>query len=73
MDEWEKFNETLPKKENSYSNLSIKDIKNSDYNHAKRVCKDFKIKKMNIITCILKAIHCYCMMFFKTLEYVIES
>ena len=40
MDEWERFNETsLPKKESFYSNLNMEDIKNSDYNHAKRVCK----------------------------------
>ena len=40
MDEWERFNETsLPKKESFYSNLKMEDIKNSDYNHAKRVCK----------------------------------
>ena len=41
-DDWEKFNETLlPKKEDFYSNLNIEDIKDSDCNHAKRVCKQF--------------------------------
>ena len=45
MDVWEKCNETsLPKTEDFYSNLNLKDIKDSDYNHAKRVYKDFKIK-----------------------------
>ena len=45
MDVWEKFNETsLPKTEDFYSNLNLKDIKDSDHNHAKRVYKDFKIK-----------------------------
>ena len=44
MDEWKKFNETLPKTEDFYSNLNMEGIKDSDYNHAKRVCKDFKMK-----------------------------
>ena len=47
MDEWENFNETLlPKKERFYSNLNMEDIKDSDWNHAKRVCKDFEIKNL---------------------------
>ena len=34
MDEWKRFDETsLPKKENFFSNLNIKDIKDSDYNY----------------------------------------
>ena len=43
-DDWEKFNETsLPKKQNFYSHfLSIEDITDADYTHAKRVCKDSK-------------------------------
>ena len=42
MDEWEKFNKTsLPKKEEFYSNLNMKDITDADYMHSKRVCKDF--------------------------------
>ena len=45
MDDWEKFNETtLPEKEDFYSHLNIEDISDADYAHAKRVCKDFKIK-----------------------------
>ena len=31
-DEWENFNETLPKKKDFYSNLNMEGIKNSDYN-----------------------------------------
>ena len=47
MDEWENFNETLlPKKERFYSNLNMEDVKDSDWNHAKRVCKDFEIKNL---------------------------
>ena len=38
IDDWEKFNETtLFKKEESYSNLNMKDIPNADYIYAKRV------------------------------------
>ena len=45
MDDWEKFNETtLPEKEDFYSHINIEDISDADYAHAKRVCKDFKIK-----------------------------
>ena len=45
MDEWEKFNETsLPKTENFYSHVNMEDITDAGYVHAKRVCKDFKIK-----------------------------
>ena len=44
MDDWKKFNETLsPGKEDFYSNLNLENIKDSNYNHAKRVCKGFEI------------------------------
>ena len=47
MDDWEKFNETsLLEKEDFYSHSNIKDITDADYTHAKRVCKDFKIKNL---------------------------
>ena len=47
MDDWEKFNETsLPEKENFYSHLSMEDITDADYEHAKRVFKDFEIKHL---------------------------
>ena len=36
----------LPRKEDFYSNLNMEDIKDSDYSHAKRVCKDFEIKNL---------------------------
>ena len=39
INEWEKVNETsLPKKENFYNNLNVRNITDSDYNHAKRNC-----------------------------------
>ena len=44
IDEWGKSNEkSLPKKD-FHSNLNIENITDLDYNHAKRVCKDFEIK-----------------------------
>ena len=46
MGGWEKYkNERLPEKEDFYSHLNIEDITDEDYKHAKRVFKDFKIKK----------------------------
>ena len=45
LDDWEKFNETsLIEKEEFHSNLNMEDITDSDYNHAKRTCRDFEIK-----------------------------
>ena len=46
MDDWKKFNETLLPKKDFYSKLNMEDIEDSDYNHAKRVCKDFEIKNL---------------------------
>ena len=44
-DDWEKFNETsLPQKEEFHRNLNMEVVTDSDYMHAKRVCKDFEIK-----------------------------
>ena len=45
MDEWEKVNESLPEEE-FYSSVNMEDITNADYIHAKRVCKDFEVKKL---------------------------
>ena len=46
-DSWERFDETsLPKKEDFYSDLNMEGITNVDYKHAKRVWKNFKIKKI---------------------------
>ena len=47
MDDWEKFNETsLPGREDFNSHLNMEDVTDADYTHAKRVCKDFEIKKL---------------------------
>ena len=47
MDDWEKFNEaSLPEKEHFYSNLSMENITDADYAHAKRVSQDFETKNL---------------------------
>ena len=47
MDKWGKFNgATLPEKEGFHCNLNMEDITDADYMYAKRVCKDFEIKKL---------------------------
>ena len=47
MDDRDKVNETsLPEKVDFYSHLNLKDITDTEYAHAKRVCKDFEIKKL---------------------------
>ena len=58
MDDWEKFNETpSPEKEDFFQSEYITD---ADHTHAKRVCKNFKMKDLgNIMICMFKAIH-YC-------------
>ena len=37
MGDWEKLNETLPEKEDSYSQLNMENITDADYAHAKTV------------------------------------
>ena len=45
MNNWERFNETLlPNKEASYSNLTMEYITDTDYTHANKVFKEFKLK-----------------------------
>ena len=54
MGDLEKFNETsLLGKENFYSHLSMEDITDADYAHAKRVCKDFeeKLRRISWFVC----------------------
>ena len=47
IDEWEKNNETSsPEEEDFCSHLNMEEITDADYPHAKRVCKDLKIKKL---------------------------
>ena len=46
MDDWKKVGETTsPEKEEFYSKLHMDNTKEADSMHAKRVCKDFEIKK----------------------------
>ena len=48
MNDWENFNETtLAEKEEFYSDLNMEDVTDADYIHAKRVCIDFEIKKLD--------------------------
>ena len=47
MDQWEKLSKaSLPEKEEFYSNLDMENIVDDDRMYAKRVCKDFEIKKI---------------------------
>ena len=47
MDSWQRFDETsLPYKEAFYSNLNMEDITDTDYRHANKVFKEFKIKHL---------------------------
>ena len=44
---WERFNEILlPNKEAFYSNLNMEDITDTDYRHANKVFKEFKLKNL---------------------------
>ena len=49
MDDWEKFNETLPEKEDFYSPLNMKNITDADYVHTQKVCKDIEVIYANLI------------------------
>ena len=46
MGSWEKLSETWTEKVDFYSHLNMEDITDADYSHAKRVYKDFEIKKL---------------------------
>ena len=47
MDNWKKLNETpFRGNENFHSHLKIEDITDTDYTHAKGVCKDFEVKDL---------------------------
>ena len=47
MDNWEIFDQTLlPNKEAFCSNLNIGDITDTDYRHANKVFKEFKLKNV---------------------------
>ena len=60
MDDWEKFDDTLPEKEDFYSNLNMEDITVVHYMHAKRVEMTFEIKNIHKYhdKCIQKICHC---------------
>ena len=48
IDIWERFDETsLPDEEGFFSSLNMKKITSVDYRHAKKVHKEFKLKKLS--------------------------
>ena len=46
MDSWDKFNRSLPSINKFYSNLKMSGISDGDYEHARKVWKEFGIKNM---------------------------
>ena len=47
IDSWKRFDETsLPDEEAFYSSLDMEDITSMDYEHAKRVYKEFKLQNL---------------------------
>ena len=47
MDNWERFDGTLlPNRETFYSNLNMENITDTDYKHANKVFKEFKLNMM---------------------------
>ena len=47
MDSWDKFNEgKLPGKDKFYSNLCMSGVGDSEYEHARNVWREFKIRNM---------------------------
>ena len=46
MDNWERFDETLPDKESFYSSLNMENIDDIDYRHGNNMFKKFKLKDL---------------------------
>ena len=47
MSEWNKFKETkLPPKEAFYSRLNMSEVSSKNYEHARKVWKEFEIKNL---------------------------
>ena len=47
MNNWEEFIEiSLPEKKDFYIHLNMEGISDADYVHAKKVCKNFKIRNL---------------------------
>ena len=46
MDSWDKFNRSLPSIDKFYSNLNMSEISDGDYEHARKVWKEFGIKNI---------------------------
>ena len=47
MDSWDKFDETkLPSKDEFYSNLCMSGVGDKEYEHARNVWREFRIRNM---------------------------
>ena len=46
MDNYERFDETLPDKKSLYSSLNMESIDDIDYRHGNNVFKKFKLKNL---------------------------
>ena len=46
IDNWERFDETLPEKKSFYSELYFEDTTDEDYMHAQKVFEEFNIKNL---------------------------
>ena len=70
IDEWDKFNEkVLPGKDSFYSNLTLENISEIDYAHAKTYSKNLiLIIWVNTMTCMLEVIRCYLRIYSKILD-----
>ena len=70
IDSWERFNETsLLLKKDFYSELTLEDITDKDYEHAQKVFKEYCTQTWVIsMVCMFKLIHFCLQMFLKHLE-----
>ena len=47
INNWQRFNETLPGEKDFYSNLTMEAVTNADYKHGKRVWEDFRMQNLD--------------------------
>ena len=70
IDEWDKFNgKVLPGKDSFYSNLTLENISEIDYDHETTYSKNLiLIIWVNTMTCALEVIRCYLRIYSKILD-----
>ena len=69
MEHFGKINQrSLPEKEDFYSHINIEDITDSDYGHAKKVCKAFETQNLGEYLDLYVQINYFYLMYLKTLE-----